>query len=422
MDRRHFLKLIPAGTIGLSLSGCWRIDPNHYLIRSDIIKNDEDEARILAKARVEWSEDRRVRILYVSGTPYERGYQHGKLLRDEVQDNLKYLYQKAKKIVPYEELFDESYERMRPFIPQEYVDEMHGLAHGSRLPLRMIHHIHALPEIGEWGGKRKLGDTVKRMIRGEIGTSCSNVGATGKATADGKLYSMRILDWGLHKSSKLHEYPLFTVTVPENGVTSVNVGWVGFLGAVTGMNAEGITLGEMGYGDPPYETLAGCPMPFMLRNVLSYAHNLDDVTRILRDSPPTGSFVFLMTDGKVGKSQMYVKDPKRFVSFEPGQEVRDVNYKGKEEHLPAIEQISYGGHFNEKMTEILKAEYGKISPETFMRIVPEIAMKSNFQNTIYEPAGLQLWVSNAKSKSEWAASQPYTHFDLGRAVRSFTGK
>jgi hypothetical protein len=73
-----------------TLSGCGylRIDPNHFLIRSDVIQSVEQEKEILAKAKVGWTEDGKVRVLYVSGSPYERGYQHGVLLRKEVQDNL----------------------------------------------------------------------------------------------------------------------------------------------------------------------------------------------------------------------------------------------------------------------------------------------------------------------------------------------
>ena len=47
------------------------------------------------------------------------------------------------------------------------------------------------------------------------------------------------------------------------------------------MNDQGITLGEMGYGDPEGETLRGEPMPFLLRDVLAKASNIDQVKSIL---------------------------------------------------------------------------------------------------------------------------------------------
>lgn len=398
-------------TLVFALSGCGylRIDPMHVLLRSDVITSPQQEQEILSRAKLTWTTDNRVRVLEVSGTPYERGYQHGALLSAEVQDNLEYMHSQALKIYRSRELFEEAYERLRPFIPAEYIEEMHGLAHGAKVPLELIHHIHALPSMSEWGGKKRLKKLVKQMIAGELGTSCSNIGSSSDSSADGIPYAVRILDWGLHKVSKLHEYPLITINRGEGDVTAMNIGWVGFLGAVSGMNAEGITLGEMGYKDPESETLRGMPMIFLLREVLRTAKNLGDVRKLLREAPGTNSFTFLMTDGKSGTAEFYVKDPTRFLVFQPGEELKE-----EHAHFPAIEGISYGGHFDERMYEQLSVYQGKLSPEIFMeKIIPEIAMKSNFQNVIYDAKHLKVWVSNAAGKDKRAAEQPYTFFDLG---------
>jgi isopenicillin-N N-acyltransferase-like protein len=401
----------------LLLSGCayLRIDPNHFMIRSDVIQSVEQEKAILAKAKVGWTDDKKVRVLFVSGTPYERGYQQGVLLRKEVQNNLLSMHEKLLDKFRFEELLDESYERQRPFIPQEYIDEMHGLAHGARIPLRVVHAIHALPEITEWGGKKKLKKVIKDMMDGVYGTSCSNFAATGKATPDKTMYTVRILDWGLHKISKLHEYPLLTVSVPDKGVPSVNIGWAGFIGAVSGMNAQGITLGEMGYGDPEGETMRGMPMPFVLRDVLTYAKNLQDVRKIISSKPGTNSFVFLMSDGKNNTSELYVRERTRFDVFKPGKLLKD-----RDNVFPAIGDVLYGGHYQDKMTQSLNEKHGVITPEVIMKdIIPFIAMPSNFQNVVYEPRGLQVWFNNARGPKERAAEQPYTHFNFKKALDEF---
>jgi isopenicillin-N N-acyltransferase-like protein len=400
-----------------ALSGCayLRIDPNHFLIRSDSIQSLEQEKEILAKAKVGWTEDGNVRVLYVSGTPYERGYQQGVLLREEVQDNLLSMHEKLLDKFRFEELLDESYERQRPFIPQEYIDEMHGLAHGARIPLRVVHAIHALPEITEWGGKRKLKKVIKDMMEGVYGTSCSNFTAAGAATPDKTMYTVRILDWGLHRISKLHEYPLITVSVPDKGIPSANIGWAGFIGAVSGMNAQGITLGEMGYGDPEGETMRGMPMPFVLRHVLTYSKNLADVRRIISSSPPTNSFVYLMSDGKNNTSELYLRDPFRFDVHKPG-----IILKDRDNLFPAIPDVLYGGHYQDRMTQVLSERRGAITPEVITKdVIPFIAMPSNFQNVVYEPRGLQVWFNNAKGPEQRAAEQPYTYFNLKKALAEF---
>ena len=410
MKRRDFLKLIPVATATTAVTGCGllRVDPYHFLIRSPIIEDTKQEREILSRAELRWSDDRRVRILIQRGTPYERGYQHGALLREEVQDNLGFLYEQGVRKFHTPELFAEIFERMRPYIPQDYIDEMHGLAHGARLPLHVVHHIHILPELGEWSGKKRIKKVLDQMLAGDLATTCSNLATGDSATPDGSFFAVRILDWGMHRLSKLHKYPLVAVALPENGIPYANIGWMGFLGCISGMNAEGITIGEMGYGDPPNETLYGKPMPFMLRDVLKEARNLADVKRVISESKPTCSYVFLMSDGKTKEAEMYVRDPDRLVAFRAGMDVHD-----KKEHLPPIADTVYGGHYNEKMTEILTANHGKLTPELLMNeIIPKIAMPSNFQNVVYDPQKLSFWLSNAKNSREWAASQPYTKIEL----------
>ncbi len=414
MKRRDFLKLSPAIALpALSSCGLLRIDPWHPLIRSPYITSLEQEKEILSRARLSTTSDNRIRVLFVSGTPYERGYQHGVLLREEVNDNLGYIYKKALSKFHFEELFAEVYERMRPYIPQEYLEEMHGLAHGARMPLHVIHHMHILPSIGEWGGKKKIKTVLKKMMAGELGTSCSNIGVSSKATEDNRLYAVRILDWGLHRISKLHEYPLITVGLPDKGNAYANIGWVGFLGAVSGMNDQGITLGEMGYGDPPNETLYGTPMPFVLRDVMTQASNLAQVREVISGHPGTASFGFLMTDGKSGEAELYVRDRDRFLTFKPGVDLRD-----KDEHFPAVNSTVYGGHYEEVMSDLLSTYHGKLTPELFMEeLIPKMVMKSNFQNVIYDPSYLRFWVNNAKSRTESARNAPYSFFDFEKELK-----
>ena len=202
MKRRVFIKVIPL--VAATGCGLTRIDPWHVLVRSDQINSLEQERAILAKAKLSLTKDRRIRVLYTQGTPYEMGYQHGALLRKEIQNNIGYMYEKAVEKFHFAELFDEAYERMRPFIPQEYIDEMHGLAHGAKMPLRVIQGIHVLPSIAEWSGKKEIKKVIKKMMAGELGTSCSNFSINHSASKDNNHYVVRILDWGLHRISKLH--------------------------------------------------------------------------------------------------------------------------------------------------------------------------------------------------------------------------
>lgn len=412
MNRRAFLKTLSLGSCA-TLAGCsyLKIDLWSPFLRSDVITTPEQERSVLSRARLSWTADNNIRVIHLSGSSYERGYQHGALLRDEVQRNLTYLYESAVRKFHMRELFSEAFERARPFISEDYMDEMHGLAHGSKLPLELIHHIHILPEIGEWGGKRQIKSVVKQMMNDELGTSCSNFCSFGKST-DGAFYAVRILDWGLHRISKLHKYPLIQVHHPDKGYAFANIGWVGFIGAISGMNARGITLGEMGYGNPEGETLHGKPMPFLLRDVLQMADSVEDARHIISTSPGTCSYVFLVSDGKEKAAEIYVRDKDRFRIFKSGDRIVD-----RENNIAPIDDVLYAGHWNDRMETVLNKYHGQITPEIIMReVVPFIAMPSNFQNVIYDPVNLRFWVANAPNSEERAAEQPYTFFDLKAAL------
>lgn len=100
--------------------------------------------------------------------------------------------------------------------------------------------------------------------------------------------------------------------------------------------------------------------------------------------------------------------------FSPGQEVSD---KGRS--LPAIKDVVYAGHYQERMSQLLSEYRGEFTPELLMStVIPNIAMPSNFQDVVYDPVSLRFWVSNARSKDERAADQPYTFFDFGAILRN----
>jgi hypothetical protein len=122
-----------------------------------------------------------------------------------------------------------------------------------------------------------------------------------------------------------------------------------------------------------------------------------------------------MTDGKTNSAELYIREKHRFEVHKPGEDLKDDS-----RNFPAIGNIGYGGHYDDRMHTTLSGARGSITPEVIMKqIVPAIAMPSNFQNVVYDPQGLQFWVNNAKSGKINAAEQPFTHFDFGAALKGF---
>lgn len=161
--------------------------------------------------------------------------------------------------------------------------------------------------------------------------------------------------------------------------------------------------------------MRGRPMPFVLRDVLTYAKNLKDVRKIIKEAPPTNSFVFLMSDGKTGEAELYIRDRFRFDVHKPGTVLEDKGNK-----FPAIKDVLYGGHYQDKMTSKLEEARGTMTADTIMKeVIPFIAMPSNFQNVLYSPSDLTFWFTNAAGPKQRAAEQPYTFYDFGAGLKEF---
>ncbi len=119
---------------------------------------------------------------------------------------------------------------------------------------------------------------------------CSGFALSGSATKDGTLYHGRILDYGC--DWRLQDHAVLTIAEPEGKIPFVNVTYAGFIGSVTGMNAERVSIGEMGGRGLGH--WAGVPMAFLVRMALEEA---DDARRGHRRLPrPSAHLRILLRD------------------------------------------------------------------------------------------------------------------------------
>lgn len=346
-----------------------------------------------------------ITVLYVTGTPYEMGYQHGQLLGEQVRATIRNVEAGELRLLPkvlrnsawlngrekqdiVNELLDRAWDQLRPFTPRADLEEMAGLAAGSGVPLRVIHRMHAIPDLGE--------------------TSCSGMVASGAATRDQHVYQLRILDYGANFS--LQQRPLITVYRPLDGQPYINIGWIGFIGVVSGMNRAGVGLSEMGFGNPPGETLRGMPMPFLLKNVLRYANSAAEGTALVRAAPRTNSYIYFLGD-RAGHAVGLITSAQHC-------EVHVANETDKftvgKHVLPQYKDVIYAGHYDEKQAELTGKLQGTFDLATIQDLARQIAMKSNLHTVIYDLTADKFWVANRHDTTR-AADRPYVEFDAGAA-------
>ncbi len=337
-----------------------------------------------------------ITVIYLWGTPYEMGFAHGKLCADKVKGICEHLAMGAclaMNCTPTD--LDKAWKQMEPFVPARYREEMRGLADGAGVKLQLVQWAHAIPDLSQH--------------------HCTFFAAWGKATHNGHLEQIRALDYATEAG--LQNSPALIVSKPDGGNVFVNIGWVGFIGCVSGMNLKHIAVSEIGdnFGHE-HETLAGEPMPFVLRDVLERANTLDDGVGIIRRAKRTSSFLYCVGDSKIPSARALrtamdfceVYDPSDY----PGNRLENVVYwsMGWERD----------GKWNHKVYDALKARWGSIDQDTGMRDVMRDLGTGSLHAIAYDVTALKLWVANASPGPQVVPGyqRDFVQFDLRRVANT----
>ena len=323
-------------------------------------------------------------ILNVKGIPYDMGYQNGSLLKDSIQKEIQYRIQEVINMgYNYTYLF-ECAKTMEPHIPLEYIKEMEGLAAGANMDYNdvLVYHV--------------IADT---LFYDPGWTGCSGFAVFGNATVDGHLYHGRSFDSPFPVTNN-ESIGLITVYEPENGNAFVNVGWFGFVGVLTGMNKEGITLQQNSVGTDD-KTLDGMPISFMLREVLQYSNNLTEAIDIICQTDRTVGWNIILGDGKnLNAAAVEISDNYCQVYW-AGDPTEDI---GPYYSIPnAVRRTNsyvnpeYGCNRYETLSQLILDNYGNITAEMsieFLRTF-RVAVPKNQQSVVFDATNLELWVADA---------------------------
>src|SRR3989338_5777981 len=98
-----------------------------------------------------------LQVIHLSGSPYELGYQHGAILREDVRDSVRHVLDYFRRYLKVPLV--RSWLAARPFVPPDYLEELKGLADGAGVTLRDLYRLHAIPDrtyacanFAAWGG------------------------------------------------------------------------------------------------------------------------------------------------------------------------------------------------------------------------------------------------------------------------------
>jgi len=331
------------------------------------------------------------KVLYLKGTPEDMGRQHGKMLKKDIHglvDHILYgvgvgsSFEQGKWVLGE---IESAQKRLNSFMEVCYYREMDALADASELPRAEVRLANFFPEMFH----------------------CSGFAVYGKATADGRLYHGRVLDY--LRGLGLEQNAVVMVFQPEKRNAWVNVGYAGFIGSVTAMNEKKVAIGEMGgKGQGEWD---GKPMAELVREVMEKANTLDEAVEIMRKGPRTCEYYYVISDGKSNRAVGIAATPDKFDVILPGQ------YFDLLPHPVEDAVLMSAGDRYEELARRVKAEYGKLDAEGARDLMKRpVCMTSNIHCALFAPATLDFWVANADSKNV-AAHTRYTHYNLAEMLK-----
>lgn len=335
------------------------------------------------------------RVLHVKGSGYEMGYQHGALMKEHIQGNIDYLFDVKAKQKPLEflgveldpkQLISMIVAIQRRFMPERFLEELRGVADGAECPLEDVMVANFIPELFH----------------------CSGFAVMNGATKDGTLYHGRVLDYSI--DWQLQEHAVLVVAEPEGRVPFVNVTYSGFIGSVTGMNAEHVSVGEMGGGGRGH--WGGTPMSFLVRRVLEEAKTLDEAVTVFRDSKRTCEYYYVVADGDDNSAVGLAAHWNTFEIVKPGEA-----HPRLPEPTADTVLMSAGDRYTE-LARRVRERAGQLDAASALHLMDcPVAMKSNLHNVLFEPRSTKLWVANASADGQPAATQKYFAFQLSELLK-----
>lgn len=320
------------------------------------------------------------RVCYLTGTPAEMGRQHGRLLATDarrVVDSTLYVvgfaYSVAKQKWFLNDIRD-AWKRLEPHCDKEYLEELDGIAEGASISKEELRLANVFPELFH----------------------CSGFAIAKEATVGGKLFHGRILDYMTQIG--LQHVQVDFITRGANRKATVNVGYAGFVGCVTGMNDAQISMGEMGgRGEGNWD---GTPMAFLMRRVLEHAGTLDEARQIMSDAKRTCEYYYVVADGKSREALGVAAWPDKIEFLKPGE-----SHKLLPNPVQGCVLLSAGDRYT-MLSQRAKDSLGKLDFNGALELMKRpVSMNSCLHAVLFVPEEKVYYAAHASLRGHKAATE-----------------
>ncbi|WP_108803134.1 C45 family peptidase [Aquimarina sp. Aq107] len=311
--------------------------------------------------------------MYLEGKPLERGVAAGSLSRELIKIQEDAFIGKITELIP-----SESYlkflskivawynRKLHLNVPEEYKTEIYGVSRYASNDyndfaepyVRMLY-AHGAHDIGH-------------ALQDLMLVGCTSFAAWDDKTVDGKLLIGRNFDF--YAGDDFSKEKLVTFMNPSDGYKFMTYGWAGMMGALSGMNEEGLTV-TINAGKSKIPLIAKTPISILTREILQYASTIDEAIEIAKKREVFVSESIMIGSAKDKRAALIEVSPDNFGVYNVpntdqlicSNHFQSDSYTQDKRNQKAIEE-SHSFYRYQRMKELL-SENDKLTPEKAVAIL-----------------------------------------------------
>ncbi|MBC8459688.1 MAG: peptidase C45 [Deltaproteobacteria bacterium] len=371
--------------------------------------------------------------LYLQGAPFDRGVANGKLCRQLIYKQEDAFVEKIRQMVPstlYQRFlkyfiywFNHNLDR---YLMEEFKEEIYGISLSASdsfnfigTPYQRLLNYHSAHDIGH-------------ALQELMLVGCTSFGVWDEFSSDSALLIGRNFDF--YVGDAFAENKIVCFKKPDNGYGFMIITWGGMIGAVSGMNTQGITV-TINAAKSEIPMSARTPISILAREILQYAASIDDAYQIARGGETFVSGSILIGSGDENRAAVIEKAPFGIALVEPSQHYiicanhfQDVEFSQDPLNLENIRDNASMYRFRRVTQEItklmpmdvqdaailLRDRQGINGTSLGMGNEKAINQLIAHHSVIFKPATRQVWVST----SPWQLGS-YVCYDLTKIFSTF---
>ncbi|MEO5591687.1 MAG: C45 family peptidase [Chitinophagaceae bacterium] len=363
--------------------------------------------------------------LYTEGTPYERGVINGKLTEELVQRQEDHFNEQINKMIPsnfyrhFLKYFIGWFNRhLTDNVTEEYKEEIYGISNAASDKYDYIGSNYQ--RILNYHAAHDIGHALQSMAL----VGCTSFGTWG-AAKDSNMIIGRNFDF--YVGDKFAEDKIVAFFNPSEGYKFMTVTWGGFIGAVSGMNDQGLTV-TINADKTSLPSASATPVSLVAREILQYAKNTREALEIAKKRKMFVSESFLVGSAADNKAIIIEKTPEQLDVYDPQKKyivcanhfqsnelaksaanLEQVKESASEYRYKRVMELldTSGTNTVKKTVALLRNRRGLHDSDIGMGNERAINQLIAHHSIVFEPKKLLVWVST----SPWQLGQ-YVAYDL----------